>query len=84
MVTLEGRPIHTAGGHYLCLPTYRLAMAIALEFDSQISRIVWSQMPLLNIAITAIDRVRTEKQQFIDKFRPVIECDSLWSPHIAK
>jgi len=77
LVTLEGRPIRTPNGHILCVPSRHLAMAIALEWDSQISRIVYSQMPLLNLSVAAIDRVRQEKQEFIQKLARTIQYDSL-------
>ena len=68
--------MHTAKGFPLVLPTRRLALAIALEWQSQRDRIVYSTMPLLNLAIVAIDRVRPDKAAFLDKFTPSIVIDS--------
>ena len=75
-IALSGREVHTAKGFPLVLPTRRLALAIALEWQSQRERIVYSTMPLLNIAIVAIDRVRPDKEAFLDKFTPSIVIDS--------
>ena len=75
-IHLAGREVHTAKGFPLVLPTRRLALAIALEWQSQRERIVYSTMPLLNIAIVAIDRVRPDKDSFLDKFTPSIVIDS--------
>ena len=75
-ISLSGREVHTAKGFPLVLPTRRLALAVALEWQSQRERIVYSTMPLLNIAIVAIDRVRPDKDAFLDKFTPSIVVDS--------
>ena len=75
-ISLAGREVHTPKGFPLVLPTRRLALAIALEWQSQRDRIVYSTMPLLNIAIVAIDRVRPDKPTFLDKFTPSVVIDS--------
>ena len=53
-VTLDARPLPTPAGQALRLPSQRLALAIAAEWDAQIDRIEPASMPLMALASTAI------------------------------
>ena len=79
VVTLADRPIETPAERPFVLPTQRLAQAVALEWEAQLSAIRYSTMPITNLAIVAIDRVRPDPAEFIDKFNPVIALDNALS-----
>ena len=62
-VTLDARPLPTPNGQAMRLPTERLALAIAAEWDAQIDRIEPASMPLMALASTAIDQIPKERKQ---------------------
>ena len=62
-VTLDARPLPTPAGQALRLPSQRLALAIAAEWDAQIDRIEPASMPLMALASTAIDQIPKERKQ---------------------
>ena len=62
-VTLDARPLPTPAGQALRLPSQRLALAIAAEWDAQIDRIEPASMPLMALASTAIDQIPKEREQ---------------------
>ena len=68
VLTLAGRHVHTPAGHPLVVPTQRLALAIAVEWESQLAVIKYTTMPLTGLALTAIDRVRPDPAAFTAKF----------------
>ena len=62
-VTLDARPLPSPAGQALRLPTERLALAIAAEWDAQTDRIEPASMPLMALASTAIDQIPKEREQ---------------------
>jgi chaperone required for assembly of F1-ATPase len=60
-VLLDGRPVRTPGQNRLCLPTRKLADAIAAEWRAQEDEIVPTAMPLLRLANTAIDGIAVSR-----------------------
>lgn len=61
-VLLDGRPVRTPGQGMLCLPTQKLADAIAAEWRAQTDEIVPTAMPLLRLANTAIDGIAANRE----------------------
>ena len=62
-MTLDARPLPTPNGQAMRLPTERLALAIAAEWDAQTDRIEPASMPLMALASTAIDQIPKERKQ---------------------
>ena len=60
-VTLDGKPLRTPVRAPLVLPQRRLIEAIAAEWDAQTEKVVPDSMPLMQLASTAIDRVRPQR-----------------------
>ncbi len=58
----DGKPVRTPLGLPLVLPTEALAAAIAAEWEAQKTEIIPATMPLTQIANTAIDRVRANRE----------------------
>jgi len=76
-VTLDGRPVRTPAKAALILPTRALAEAIAAEWDEQETEIRPHRMPLMQLASTAIDRVRPRRDAVIDEIAAFAERDML-------
>jgi chaperone required for assembly of F1-ATPase len=66
IATLDGKPILTPGRARLELPTQALAEAIAAEWAAQDQEIAPATMPLLRLAATAIDRVKSKGEHVIE------------------
>ena len=62
-VTLDARPLPTPAGQALRLPSQRLALAIAAEWDAQTDKIEPAAMPLMALASTAVDQIPKERDQ---------------------
>jgi hypothetical protein len=56
---LNDRPVHTPLGKPLVMPTRELALAVAVEWDSQGTHVRPVTMPLMTLVTTAIDQVGT-------------------------
>jgi len=76
-VTLDGRGVRTPAKVELLVPTRALAEAIAAEWDEQETEIRPHQMPLMQLASTAIDRVRPRRDAVIDEIAAYAETDML-------
>ncbi len=76
-VELDGRPIRTPAKSILELPSRSLAEAIAEEWASQGDTVRPHTMPLMRLAATAIDRVRTARERVIDEILSYAETDLL-------
>jgi chaperone required for assembly of F1-ATPase len=57
-ITLDGKVLRSPAKAPLILPTAQLAEAIRAEWDSQVDHIRPHSMPMMQLASTAIDRVR--------------------------
>ncbi len=60
-VALDGKPVKTPARRDLIAPTAALAAAIAVEWNSQERDVRPAEMPLTQIANTAIDRVAPQR-----------------------
>ncbi|EME70930.1 F1-ATPase chaperone protein [Paramagnetospirillum caucaseum] len=60
-ILLDGKAVKTPGARLLCVPSPRLAEAIAGEWRGQEEQIRPSTMPLTQLASTALDRVGPER-----------------------
>lgn len=76
-VTLDRRRVRTPAKAELLLPTRALAEAIAAEWDEQEVEIRPDRMPMMQLASTAIDRVRPRRDAVIDEIAAYAETDML-------
>jgi chaperone required for assembly of F1-ATPase len=66
-ILLDGKPIKTPMKNPLVLPTYKLAAAVAAEWQAQIKVIDPETMPLTKLANTALDRAIAERQTIVNE-----------------
>lgn len=64
-VMLDGRPLRTPAKRKLCVPSEKLAGAIAAEWEAQDPDIRPQTMPLTRLAATAIDRTAEERDKIV-------------------
>jgi len=64
-VFLDGRPLRTPAKRELSVPSQRLALEIAAEWDAQDTDIRPERMPLTRLAATAIDRTAAERDKVV-------------------
>ena len=64
-VTLDGRALRTPAKRELCVPSEKLAAALAAEWDAQEIDIRPETMPLTRLAATAIDRTAAERHKIV-------------------
>ena len=64
-ILLDGKPVQTPGRHALLLPTQALAEAIAAEWRAQGDKIDPVTMPMLRLANTVLDGVKTNRAEVI-------------------
>jgi len=76
-ITLDGRVVRTPAKAELLLPTRALAEAIAAEWDAQETEIQPHKMPMMQLASTAIDRVRPRREDVIKEIATYAETDLL-------
>jgi len=62
-VTLDGRNLPTPAGAPLALPSERLALAVAAEWDAQGPTVEPAAMPLTALAATAVDQIGVPKKK---------------------
>lgn len=74
-VALDGRPVRTPGRAPLVLPSAALAEAVAGEWNDQGERVDPRAMPLMQLAATAIDRVRPARAAIVDEVARYAETD---------
>ncbi|HYC05742.1 MAG TPA: ATP12 family protein [Azospirillaceae bacterium] len=65
-VTLDGRPLPTPAKLPLVLPSRALAGAIAAEWDAQADEVKPQDMPMMQLASTALDRVGPQRQAILE------------------
>lgn len=56
-ITLDGRALRTPLGRPLLVPSVTLALAVAAEWDAQLTHLLPAQMPLTTLVCTALDQV---------------------------
>lgn len=76
-ILLDGRPVKTPTGTAVILPTARLAHAIAMEWQAQGEEVVITSMPLVRLANTVIDGVRSNRNEVIEAILRFGESDLL-------
>jgi chaperone required for assembly of F1-ATPase len=81
-VALDGRTIKTPARAALCLPSQRLARAIAAEWNEQDDIIDLAAMHLTRLANVAIDRTPEVREEMADELARYCETDLLC--HIAE
>ena len=64
-ITLDGKPIKTPGKRDLMVPNEALAAAIAEEWNAQEGEVLAATIPLTRLAMTAIDRVATQREAVV-------------------
>lgn len=64
-VHLDGKPLRSPAKQDFDIPTRALAEAIAAEWAAQGERVAPQTMPLMQLAATAIDRVRPERERVL-------------------
>lgn len=76
-VVLDGRPVRTPMKSKLELPSYRLAVAVAEEWDAQVEKIDLASMSMTGFASSAIDRVATRRDEVVSELAGYAETDML-------
>jgi len=76
-VQLDGRGIKTPAGRKLEVPSEKLALAIAAEWDAQVDEIKPHTMPLTQLASTALDRVGPERAAITEQLLAYAGTDLL-------
>jgi len=76
-VTLDGRPIRTAGGRPQVVPTQALAEALAAEWAAQGEKIDTTTFHYRDLADFAIDAVGPAREAVITELVPYAETDTL-------
>ncbi|MCA1909815.1 MAG: ATPase [Magnetospirillum sp.] len=76
-VQLDGRGIKSPAGRRLEVPSHKLALAIAAEWDAQVDEIKPHTMPLTQLASTALDRVGPERAAIIEQLLAYAGTDLL-------
>uniref|UniRef100_A0A5S6R1T7 ATP synthase mitochondrial F1 complex assembly factor 2 n=1 Tax=Trichuris muris TaxID=70415 RepID=A0A5S6R1T7_TRIMR len=78
-VQLDGRPIRTPLGNVLEVSSEPLAMAIAIEWQSQHGRVDMNHMRLTSLSITAIDNPTNQSRlQLVRAILKYLESDTLF------
>jgi len=77
-VALDGRLLKSPAKVEFLLPSRRLAEAIAAEWQAQGDAIIPAQMPLMQLASTAIDRVRAERSRIAADLTAYADTDLLY------
>ncbi|MCC7271314.1 MAG: ATPase [Alphaproteobacteria bacterium] len=74
-VLLDDRPLRTPGRELLAMPTAGLAQAVAAEWAEQGEVVRPHAMPLMQLAATAIDRVRPARHAMVDAVARYAQTD---------
>jgi chaperone required for assembly of F1-ATPase len=77
VVTLDECPVKTPIGEELGAPSYRLAKAMASEWDAQKDIIDLNSMPLCKLTATVIDRLKSNRDNVIAITLKIAETDLL-------
>ncbi len=66
-VLLDGKAIKTPAKSLCLMPTKKMAMAVANEWNDQGDKIIPQSMPITKLMNTAIDRVESRREELIDE-----------------
>lgn len=75
-IRLDGRTVHTPGRNELVLPSQALAEAVVREWDSVGDIIDPATMPLTGLANAAIDKIRPDRDTYVDQVAAYGESDA--------
>merc|ERR1719270_594991 len=76
-VLLDGKPVKTPKGTFLELPTQIVAQAVADEWAAQEEQLKPKEMPLTTVGCTAVDLIRPEKAECVERLMPFLAMDTL-------
>jgi len=76
-VELDGRPVRTPAKAALILPTERMALAVAAEWDAQDEKVDAATMPVTRSANAAIDKVARQFAEAADMLAEYGDCDQI-------
>ena len=76
-ITLDNSPLKTPLKSTLQLPTRKLAEKIAKEWSDVETDIIPKRMPIFSLAVTAIDRVATQRNELSEEMQHYIMNDLL-------
>ena len=76
-VTLDNSPLKTPLKSILKLPTRKLAEKLAEEWSDVETDIIPKQMPIFSLAVTAVDRVATQRNELSEEMQQYIMNDLL-------
>lgn len=79
-IFLDGKPIRTRSGQFLCVKSEKLANEIANEWSSQVEEIIPESMPLTQIVNTVIDRVANARSTMSISILKYIDTDLICYP----
>jgi chaperone required for assembly of F1-ATPase len=66
-VQLDGKPVKTPSGKALAVPFQALAAAIAREWDQAPDRFTPDDLPLMQLAVTALERVPANRVELVSQ-----------------
>lgn len=81
-VCRDGDVLKTPAGFDLVVLTQSLAESLAAEWRAQTDKIIYAQMPLMQLVLTAIDLVATDRKGVIDQVVRYAQTDLLC--HLAE
>ena len=73
---LDGKTVHTPQRNELVLPTLALAEAVAAEWDAVDGDIDPAKMPMTGFANAAIDKIKPDRDAFVDAIAAYGETDA--------
>lgn len=66
-VVLDGKPVRTPAATVLVLPTQPLAQAISDEWAAQDEEIIPASMPVMQLSVTAVERVAPARAEVVER-----------------
>merc|ERR1712085_14860 len=76
-VLLDGRPVKTPKGTHVELPTRHVAQAVADEWMAQGEKLNPKQMCLTTLGCTAVDLIRFEREETVDRMMEFLAMDTV-------
>lgn len=75
-IRLDGKKVNTPGRNELMLPTLALADAVVAEWDAVEEKIDPAAMPMTGLANAATDKIREDRDTFVDQITAYGESDA--------
>lgn len=76
-VLLDKRPVKTPKGTFLELPSEQVARGVAEEWAAQGELLKPREMPLTTVGCTAVDLIRPDRGECVDRLLPFLSMDTL-------